>query len=77
MALNPGDTTTHVFPLKNTVLVNPVDVDEFSAKKWRRLDETAETKYVHQLTVNCDYEHRQQQTLFQRRGAGLAMTWRR
>ncbi|ORY08897.1 hypothetical protein BCR34DRAFT_385755 [Clohesyomyces aquaticus] len=51
--------------LKIPYWVNPVDVDEFSAKKWRRLDETAETKYVHQLTVNCDYEHRQQQTLFQ------------
>ncbi|KAF2471603.1 DnaJ-domain-containing protein [Lindgomyces ingoldianus] len=51
--------------LKIPYWVNPIDVEDYSAKKWRRLDEMAETKYVHSLTVQCEYEHQQQARLMQ------------
>ncbi|KAF2184277.1 DUF1977-domain-containing protein [Zopfia rhizophila CBS 207.26] len=51
--------------LKVPYWVNPVEVEDFNKKKWRKLDETAEHKYLHQLNLKCEYEHQQQQRLMQ------------
>ncbi|KAH9881703.1 hypothetical protein IAQ61_000430 [Plenodomus lingam] len=36
--------------------VNPSDVQEFSTKKWRKLDDTAETQYLQTLNARCRNE---------------------
>ncbi|KAF2262303.1 DnaJ-domain-containing protein [Lojkania enalia] len=43
--------------------VNPVEVQDFTKKKWQRLDQETETKYIHSLNVGCEYEKREQQIL--------------
>ncbi|KAH7125126.1 DnaJ domain-containing protein [Dendryphion nanum] len=47
--------------LKVPYWVNPVEVDDFSKSKWRKLDEQAEQKYINLLNVKCEYEFQQQQ----------------
>lgn len=42
--------------LKIPYWVNPVEVEEYSAKKWRELDKGAEVKYVSNLNVMCERE---------------------
>lgn len=41
--------------------MNPAEVDQYSKNKWRKLDETAENKYMHILNLKCEYEHQTQQ----------------
>lgn len=45
--------------------VNPVEVEDYSTRKWKRLDEVAEAKYMHLLNVRCEYESQQQKRLEQ------------
>lgn len=41
--------------------VDPKDVHEFRAKDWRKLDDKAETQYIHTVNVRCQNERYQQQ----------------
>lgn len=43
--------------------VNPNEVSEYTAKKWKDLDRTAEGKYVGQLNAECEWEQQQRQRL--------------
>ncbi|KAF2199090.1 DUF1977-domain-containing protein [Delitschia confertaspora ATCC 74209] len=52
-------------PLKVPYWVNPAEVQDYSAKKWKDLDRAAEQRYLHQLRVVCEREERQQQQLMQ------------
>lgn len=45
--------------------VNPTDVEGYNTKAWNKLDGLAETRYVHQLNLRCEYEHQEQQKAFQ------------
>lgn len=45
--------------------VNPTDVREYSARKWKELDKMAESKYVAQLSAECEWEQQQRQRLAQ------------
>ncbi|KAH7084792.1 DnaJ domain-containing protein [Paraphoma chrysanthemicola] len=40
--------------------VDPRDVHEYNPKKWRKLDEEAESHYVHEVNVRCQNERYQQ-----------------
>ncbi|KAF2013693.1 DUF1977-domain-containing protein [Aaosphaeria arxii CBS 175.79] len=51
--------------LKIPYYVNPVEVDDYSRSKWRKLDEMAERKYVHNINVRCDMENAQQEQMKQ------------
>lgn len=45
--------------------VNPVDVEDYTARKWKKLDEIVETKYVHTINMKCEQEHVQQTRMVQ------------
>lgn len=45
--------------------VNPAEVESYNLKKWKALDTTAETKYIHHLNVKCEMEHQQQTRMVQ------------
>lgn len=45
--------------------VNPSDVSDYTAKKWRELDKIAEGKFVGQLSAECEWEQAQRQRLAQ------------
>lgn len=45
--------------------MNPADVEDYNTRKWRKLDEAVETKYVHQINLKCEYEHQQQVRMVQ------------
>lgn len=51
--------------LKIPYWVNPAEVEDYSAKKWRELDKSAEIKYVHQLNVGCEMEQQKQARMMQ------------
>ena len=51
--------------LKIPYWVNPAEVEDYSAKKWRELDKSAEIKYVHQLNVGCEMEQQKQVRMMQ------------
>ncbi|GAB7348146.1 hypothetical protein MBLNU459_g6162t1 [Dothideomycetes sp. NU459] len=53
----PPHTHHHVSTrLKLPYWVDPRDVADYTARKWRDLDKTAETKYVGALSVECEHE---------------------
>lgn len=43
--------------------VNPNEVADYTAKKWKDLDRVAEGKYVGRLNAECDWEQNQRQRL--------------
>lgn len=43
--------------------VNPSEVKEFTPKKWKELDKTAEGKYIGHLSAECEWEQQQRQRL--------------
>ena len=43
--------------------VNPVEVQDFTSKKWKDLDKVAEQRYVSQLSAECEWEQAQRQRL--------------
>ena len=45
--------------------VNPTEVRDYTAKKWEKLDRTAETKFVGQLSTECEWEQKTRQRLAQ------------
>ncbi|KAK3670537.1 Chaperone protein dnaJ [Recurvomyces mirabilis] len=45
--------------------VNPSEVSDFTARKWKDLDKVAENKYVNQLSAECEWEQAQRQRLAQ------------
>lgn len=45
--------------------VNPVDVEDLSARKLRELDRSAEVRYMSHLNVECDIEQQRQTRLMQ------------
>jgi len=45
--------------------VDPNQVENYSAKKWKALDQTAENRYVHQLHMKCDLEKQQQRQMME------------
>lgn len=51
--------------LKIPYWVNPAEVDDYSAKKWRELDKTAERTYVSNLNVMCERERNDRDRLVQ------------
>jgi DnaJ homolog subfamily B member 12 len=58
--------------LKIPYYVNPAEVEDYGNKKFRKLDEMAENRYIHQVNVRCEYEHQQQARLEQEaRGWGF------
>ena len=62
----PPYTLSHTSAsLKVPYFVNPADVTEYTAAQWRRLDQTAETRYLGTLRQECDAETLQRQRLEQ------------
>jgi len=54
----PPHTLQHLSNrLKINYYVDPQEVQEYTAKKWRDLDKVAEVKYVNSLNYECDVEH--------------------
>lgn len=51
--------------IKIPYYVIPNEVEDYGKKHWRKLDEQAETRYIHQVNVRCEYEQQQQQRLMQ------------
>ncbi|PSK34572.1 hypothetical protein B9Z65_8898 [Elsinoe australis] len=49
--------------LKVPYWVNPVEVQEYSASQWRKLDKRAETRYVSTLDYECQVEQDRRQRL--------------
>lgn len=45
--------------------VNPSDVEDFSARKLKELDRSAEVRYMSHLNVECDLEQQRQARLMQ------------
>ncbi|KXL48913.1 hypothetical protein M433DRAFT_139247 [Acidomyces richmondensis BFW] len=43
--------------------VDPREVQDYNAHKWKALDKVAETKYVNQLSAECEWEQAQRQRL--------------
>ena len=43
--------------------VNPNEVADYTAKKWKDLDRVAEGKYVGQLNAECEWERSQRQRM--------------
>lgn len=62
----PPQTQLHTSSrLKIPYYVNPVDVQEYTSRKWRELDKVAETRFVHHLDAECQWEQNQRQRMFQ------------
>ena len=60
----PPHTLSHTSARLNVPYwVNPVEVQEFTPKKWKELDKIAEGKYVGQLSAECEWEQAQRQRL--------------
>ncbi|KAF2002708.1 DnaJ-domain-containing protein [Amniculicola lignicola CBS 123094] len=49
--------------LKVPYWVQPAEVEDFNNKKWRKLDDLAENKYVHSINVLCELEHQEARRL--------------
>lgn len=47
--------------LKIPYYLKPADVEDYGKSKWRKLDEAAETRYIHNLNIRCQYENAEQQ----------------
>jgi DnaJ family protein B protein 12 len=43
--------------------VNPVEVEDYTTRKWKKLDEAVETRYIHAVNTNCEQEHMQQRRM--------------
>lgn len=43
--------------------VNPADVTDFTPRKWKDLDKTAEGQYIGQLSSECEWEQQQRRRL--------------
>lgn len=53
----PPHTQQHISSrLKLPYWVDPREVEDYSARKWRDLDKVAEVKYVSNLNVECEVE---------------------
>ncbi|KAI7187171.1 hypothetical protein KC363_g6188 [Hortaea werneckii] len=60
----PPFTETHLTHRLNIpYYVNPVDVQDFTAKKWKDLDLRAERQYMSYLSSECDWEQGKRQQL--------------
>ncbi|KAI7093048.1 hypothetical protein KC352_g40020 [Hortaea werneckii] len=60
----PPYTETHTTHRLNIpYYVNPVDVQDFTAKKWKDLDLRAERQYMSYLSSECDWEQGKRQQL--------------
>lgn len=46
--------------IKIDYFVDPSEVHDYTPKKWRKLDETAENQFVHSVNVRCQNEKYQQ-----------------
>ncbi|KAF2709290.1 DUF1977-domain-containing protein [Pleomassaria siparia CBS 279.74] len=65
-AAKPPNTLKHTtYRLHVPYWVNPGDVSDYSTRKWKKLDEIVETKYVHGINLKCEYEHQQQARMIQ------------
>ncbi|KAF2491054.1 DUF1977-domain-containing protein [Lophium mytilinum] len=54
---NPPQTYERTsYRMKVPYWVNPEEVSDYSAKKWKELDKTVEIKFVHQLNILCERE---------------------
>lgn len=49
--------------LKIPYWVNPAEVEDFTARKWRDLDKLAEGKLIGQLSAECEWEQNQRQRM--------------
>lgn len=45
--------------------VNPLDVREYTSRKWRELDGVAEGRYINKLTTDCQWETNTKARMFQ------------
>ena len=60
----PPHTLSHVSSsLKVNYFVNPTEVVDFTAQKWKKLDRVAEGKFVGQLSAECEWEQNERQRL--------------
>lgn len=62
-AKSPYTLQHHSARLSVPYWVNPADVTDFSAKRWKDLDKVAEGRYVGQLSAECEWEHNKQQQM--------------
>lgn len=63
---SPPQTQLHTsYRLKVPYYVNPIDVQDYTYKKWKELDKVAETRFVHHLDAECQWEQNQRQRMFQ------------
>ena len=66
-----GDAAVSPYTLQHTSArlhvpywVNPVEVEDYTSRKWKELDKVAEGKYVGQLNAECEWEQSQRNRLF-------------
>ncbi|KAF2872613.1 hypothetical protein BDV95DRAFT_570194 [Massariosphaeria phaeospora] len=63
-AARPPNTLQHISSgLKIPYWVDPHEVADYSARKWRKLDEVAENRYVHHVHQLCERERGEQQRM--------------
>lgn len=65
-APTPPHTQSHTSNRLNIPYwVNPNEVADYTPRKWKDLDKTAESKYIGQISAECEWEQSQRQRLAQ------------